>query len=103
MKKDNVLNYFVYRIREQLGDHLKQIILFGSRARGDEVESSDYDCLVVVHDVSSTIKDIIDEAAGDTLYQYDAVISAIIITEEKFQHSIYNPLLMNIAREGVAL
>ena len=70
---DDALDYFVKRIREQLGVHLKRVILFGSRARGNETFNSDYDCLVVVDEASEEVKDIIDEVAGDTLYGYNAV------------------------------
>ncbi|MCB0226825.1 MAG: nucleotidyltransferase domain-containing protein [Anaerolineae bacterium] len=35
-------------MHQQLGSHLKQVILFGSRARGDFTPDSDYDCLVFV-------------------------------------------------------
>ena len=66
---DDALDYFVKRIREQLDVHLKRVILFGSRARGNETFSSDYDCLIVVDDASEEVKDIIDEVAGDTLYE----------------------------------
>ena len=66
---DDALDYFVKRIREQLGVHLKRVILFGSRARGNETFNSDYDCLVVVDEASEEVKDIIDEVAGDTLYE----------------------------------
>jgi predicted nucleotidyltransferase len=103
VRKDKALDYFLRKIREQSGGHLKQIILFGSRARGDNVQDSDYDCLVVVDEVSRSIKDIVDEAAGETLYQYNAVVSALVISEEKYRQQTYSPLLMNIAKEGVAL
>ena len=33
-------------VRAKLGDHVKQIVLFGSQARGDATEYSDYDFLV---------------------------------------------------------
>jgi len=103
IRKDKALDYFLHKIREQSGDHLKQIILFGSRARGDNVQDSDYDCLVVVDAVSRSIRDIVDEAAGETLYHYNAIISALIISEEKYRQQTYSPLLMNIAKEGVPL
>ena len=50
--KDDILEYFVREMRERLGAHLKQLILFGSRARGDETAEFDYDFLVVVNEVS---------------------------------------------------
>jgi len=103
IKKDEALDSFTRQIRENLGDRLKRIILFGSRARGDEVPDSDYDCLVVVHEISRNVKDIVDETAGEVLYQYNAVISAFIISEEKYQRQSYDSILMNIAKEGIAL
>lgn len=101
--KDAVMDYFVKQIREQLGNHLKKVILFGSRARGDETTGSDYDCLVVVDEANSEVKNIIDEVAGETLYQYDAVFSAFPISEKKLNRQKFNPLLINVGKEGIVL
>ncbi|MCC6545473.1 MAG: nucleotidyltransferase domain-containing protein [Nitrospirae bacterium] len=101
--EDDALDYFVRRIREQLGIRLKRVILFGSRARGDEAFASDYDCLVVVDEASAEVKDIIDAVAGDTLYEYNAVFSAFPVSQEKLNHEKYNPLLINISKEGITL
>ena len=100
---DDALDYFVKRIREQLGVHLKRVILFGSRARGNETFNSDYDCLVVVDEASEEVKDIIDEVAGDTLYEYNAVFSAFPVSQEKLNHDIYSPLFINISKEGITM
>ena len=102
-RQDEALQYFVRQIREQLENHLKQVILFGSRARGEDVPGSDYDCLIIVDEVTKEIKDIIDEAAGEALYQHSAVFSAFLISEEKHNRQSYNPLLVNIAKEGMIL
>ncbi|HWP47204.1 MAG TPA: nucleotidyltransferase domain-containing protein [Candidatus Limnocylindrales bacterium] len=58
-------------IRKPVGDRLKQVILFGSRARGDHAPDSDYDCLVVLDEVSPEVKNSIDEIAGEFLYRYN--------------------------------
>jgi len=102
-KENKALRFFVDQIRERLGDNLKQIILFGSKARGDDSRDSDYDCLIILKKVSHTVKDIIDDAAGEALYQNNVLISAIIISEERYSQQPYNPLLMNVAKEGVPL
>jgi len=102
-KQDEALQHFVQQIRERLGKHLKQVILFGSRARGEDVPGSDYDCLIIVDEVTKAIKDIIDEVAGEALYQHSAVFSAFVISEEKHNRQSYNPLLVNIAKEGMLL
>ena len=102
-RENKALRFFVDQIKKRLRDNLKQIILFGSKARGDDSRDSDYDCLVIVKKVSHTAKDIIDDAAGEALYQYNTLISVIIISEERYNQQTYNPLLMNVAKEGVPL
>jgi len=98
-----VLEYFLDEIREQLGKHLKQIILFGSRARGDYVADSDYDFLAVVDKASPEVREIVDEVAGEFLFQYDAVFSIFPISEEKYRKRIHEPFLRNIRKEGITL
>lgn len=100
---DQPLQFFLQQLREELGDHLKQVILFGSRARGDHVAESDYDCLVVVAEVTSKIFKAVDEVAGETLYQFDRVVSAFPVAEHDFEYKIYHPLYRNIKAEGIAL
>jgi predicted nucleotidyltransferase len=101
--KDEILDLFLQKMRKRLGTHLKQVILFGSRARGDDVPGSDYDCLVVLDEVSPMVVDTIDEIAGELLYQHNAVFSVFPITEERHQQETYSPFLMNVQREGIAL
>lgn len=43
----DLLNGIVSKLREGLGDDLVAVVLFGSRARGEEREGSDWDILVV--------------------------------------------------------
>jgi predicted nucleotidyltransferase len=102
-KRDEVLDHFLNEMRKQLGDHLKQIVLFGSRARGDDVPYSDYDCLAILDKVSPSTKDMIDEIAGEILYQHGAVVSVLPVAEKEYHQQIYSPLLMNARREGIVL
>lgn len=97
------LNYFVERIRKDLGANLVEIVLFGSKARGDDEEGSDYDCLVVVREYNHAVKDQVDDAAGDTLYEFSEVISAFPITAEERVKRNWDPFYQAIAQEGIAL
>jgi predicted nucleotidyltransferase len=64
-KPDNILlDLFLQQMRQRLGDHLRQIILFGSRVRGDFDPDSDYDCLAVVDEVSPAVKNEIITQEG---------------------------------------
>lgn len=100
---DEVLEHFLREIRKRLGEHLKEVILFGSRARGDNVPGSDYDCLAVLDEVSPRAKDIIDEVAGELLFQYNALFSIFPLSEEEHKRQAYDPFLRNVRKEGVIL
>jgi len=102
-RNNELLDLFLQEIRQQLGSHLKQVILFGSRARGEAAPDSDYDCLAVVDEVSPMIKDGIDQVAGELLYQYNVVFSVFPIPEDQHRRWTYNPLLMNVRKEGIVL
>jgi predicted nucleotidyltransferase len=61
---------FVSDLREQLGDELHAVWLFGSRARGElPSEESDVDLLVLVDDASwdgrMRVRTVLDESARD--------------------------------------
>jgi predicted nucleotidyltransferase len=100
---DKALSYFVQEIRSSLYSHVKNIILFGSRARKEHMDDSDYDCLIIVDNVTGDINNIIDEITGETLYRYDRVFSAIVVSEERYEKEIYNPLFINIYKEGIKI
>lgn len=102
-KNDRILKEFVEVVNQRFGRHLKNIILFGSRARGDHDTDSDYDCLLIFDDVSRELIDTIDEVAGDFLYRYSVVFSAFPVSEESYEKHKYNPLYMNIRNDGIAL
>jgi len=100
---DQVLVFFADAMRRQMGKHLRELVLFGSRARGDATAESDYDCLVVVDRVTRLTKSIIDDAAGEVLYRFGAVLSAFPVSEEARRKRKYSPLFINAAREGIPL
>lgn len=102
-KDDKILNYFIEQIRLSLSQRLKEMILFGSMARGDDREGSNYDILIIVDKVTKAIKEVIDNTAGETLYRYDKVITPFIISEERYEKEKFNPLLINVRKEGIRL
>ena len=53
LEEDPILTHFSEQAYKQLSPHLKKIILFGSRARGDHNSESDYDCLIILDEVSN--------------------------------------------------
>jgi predicted nucleotidyltransferase len=102
-RTDPVLHFFKEAVTGALGSNLRQIVLFGSRARGDAKAGSDYDLLVVVDKVSPQTVDDLDDIAGKALVDHGVVVSAFPIAEEDRARRRYSPLLLNVAREGVAV
>lgn len=100
---DETLQHFLREIKLRVGVRLKKIILFGSKARGDDAPNSDYDCLAVVDVVTRDIKEVIDELAGELLFEHNAVFSIFPISESAYLRKSFDPFLKNIRSEGVAL
>ena len=103
INEKEIINLFGQEIKKRFGRRLKKIVLFGSRARGDSTHDSDYDCLVILNEMSPSVKDTIDEIAGEFLYQYNIVLSVLPKLEKEIREYPYNPLLMNALREGIVL
>lgn len=87
-------------------DPLAEAYLFGSRARGDYRNDSDWDILILIDDAKVT-NDIDDKFRKD-LYELEIesgqVISTFIYTKNDWSSIlIYSPLYKNISREGIRL
>jgi len=103
MKPDAVITEFAQKLKKELGKNLLEITLFGSRARGDHKEWSDYDCLVILKRESAQFTEIIDSIGVEILDKYDAFVVPIICTLEEWEREERLPLGKMIAREGVTL
>ena len=100
---DPVMREFATMLRQRLGSHLRQILLFGSRARGDAQASSDYDMLVVVDHRTPELRAIILEVESQLMERYGALVATVLRSEAEWQQLQGFPLARNIAREGVPL
>ena len=83
-----------------------EIVLYGSRARGDAAEDSDYD-LLIVSDVAATLEneDRFRGALYDLQLETGAVITVILVNRADWETPLYKamPLHKNITREGITL
>lgn len=100
---DPVLHAFASAVRGRLGDRIRRIVLFGSRARGEARDDSDYDILVIVDRRTPDIRQTILEIEAGLMDQYGALVATILRTETEWHRAQGLPLAQNIAVEGVTL
>jgi predicted nucleotidyltransferase len=95
------------RLRDALdrmyGDRLERVVLYGSRARGDAREDSDYDVAVFLRDMTSVWRELdqIVPVLMDIMDETGAMIDA-----KPYRAGAYNdrtPLMREIRYEGIDL
>ena len=86
-----------------LGDRLKELWLFGSRARGDNSEESDYDILLVVDADRREIQDAVGEENHLMLDEFSQLFGCIIYTPQTWAIASAGPLGMNNRKGGLRL
>ena len=78
-KADPALIRLRAALDEIYGDRLERVVLYGSRARGDERADSDYDIAVFIKDPRSFGEEVhrLASVTTDILFETGAVISAM--------------------------
>ncbi len=91
-------------MEDYYGSRLKELILFGSWARGDASTESDIDILVVLDGPVNAEFEI--ERTGnlfsDLSLSYDMAISCVFISDRRFANE-KSPLVLNVHREGTSV
>lgn len=94
-------------IKEYLGESLKNVILYGSYARGDYNENSDIDIMILVTLSEVEIKQFengIYDIAFDLELKYGKVLSPVIKNQEFFEYWSDTLLFYrNVKMEGIRL
>ncbi len=103
MTPDPILTRFRATLDEIYGPRLERVVLYGSRARGDAHEESDYDVAVFLRDMPDRIAE---------LYRLADLSTAILEDDGPFIHAMaypagsYNdrtPLMHEIRADGIDL
>ncbi len=94
---------YANEVRRRLGNHVKQVVLFGSRARGDARETSDYDFVVVLDSKEKAYREQITDAGVAMLNATDKLFAALVYGPDEWSAVRASPLGWNIQREGLLL
>jgi uncharacterized protein len=99
-------NDLTYKVKQSIRsvDPDAKVILFGSRARGDNKSSSDWDFLILTSPTADELtKRQIRDVLIDTELEAEEVISTLIFPQDKWSDYQITPLYKNIAKEGVEI
>ena len=91
-------------LKEKYGEKIKEVILYGSYARGDTREDSDVDVLVVVSDDlnPNDVEEYLVPLIGNFLAYWGELVPALAIKESEFLKE-QSDFLINVRKEGIAV
>ena len=96
------LDAVIAALRQGLGDNLMAVVLFGSRARGEATEASDWDLLVVARHLPPSLFQRHLQLKALLPVEWRAKISLLARTPEEFDANLTS-LMLDIALDGVVL
>lgn len=103
--EEHALVDFCARVRERFGARVRELRLFGSRARGDAHPDSDIDVCVVIDALTWQEKRDVDGITAEILDVHDVVLAPFLLSTEHMDLLRRRERLIaqEIARDGIAL
>ena len=98
------LRAFRRDVQQALPGKVTQVVLFGSRARGDARPDSDYDVAVFVRNLHD--RRSVDHTLADTAYRHILAgvhIRPVAVPADYLDSHPRDPLAMDIARDGIVV
>jgi predicted nucleotidyltransferase len=83
---------------------VERVILFGSKARGDDEPDSDVDLLVITStQIDRATEDAMHDAAWDTGLRHGRCVQLVVRSHERWYHGVdqATPLRLQINADGV--
>ena len=100
-----VVRSFVKELRDNLGNKIVRVVLFGSKARGDFGKESDIDIFVLVREKTFQIRDKVGDLTADYLFDYDIPLSPVLYDLYEYQRNkeLGSFFFENVEKEGILL
>ncbi len=100
-----IVREFKAALQAMYGDRLREVILYGSYARGDYDDESDIDLMVVLNDERvDTFGEIRQISPLETrfLLDYGLVVSPLPVAYSRYKDS-FSPIYQEVRKDGVVL
>ncbi len=98
---------FKNRLSSDLKAHLKRIIIYGSRAKGDAPEDSDLDVIALVKKKTTEIEIALNDLIYQVMWNHDfrPIISLKVFGESEFHDALKKGFsyCRNVEKEGIAV
>lgn len=97
-----IIREFKKEIKKIYGKRLRNIVLYGSWARGEAKEESDIDLIIILEGKVIPGKEIdrIINVISEINLKYGVLISVYPVSSKDFS-AVNSPLLINVRREGI--
>ena len=100
---DPILKRFRGALDDIYGSRLERVVLFGSRARGDAREDSDYDVAVFIKDLGSLSRELdrLADLETDILFDTGAIVNALPLAAGAYRER--TGFMRELRRDGIDL
>lgn len=104
-RERTALAEFLSRLREQFGERIAHVWLFGSKARGDSDVESDVDLLIVARDGDDALREAIGQIAYALSLEHGVLLCEHVVGAWRFAQMCARQELIyrNVVGEGVDL
>jgi len=107
LKDKKVIMEFKKKLPKELQKHLKRMIVFGSRVKGNAEAHSDLDVAVLVDRKNINLEKKFDDLAYEVMWEHDfkPIISLKVFTESHFKAALNSgfSFYRHIQDEGISL
>jgi len=101
----HVIECFRKSVRNNIGESVISISVFGSKVRGDYNQASDIDILVIVKERSLWVMDKIAEITSALNIEHNLSIAPVVFSEQEFNMNTImdSPFAVSVCMEGLSL
>ncbi|MFQ5409013.1 MAG: nucleotidyltransferase domain-containing protein [Anaerolineales bacterium] len=101
----DAIDAFIGLLRRDFAGRIRNVVLFGSKARGDSHVESDIDVLIIADAEDWQFRHAIIDVSSDVSLEYDVLIAPRIISQQRWAQleDGGTGLYENIARDGIPL